>query len=200
MLKAIRRFDRYVVCVRVTKRPIFEFISSKINPNDALIVFPYDDDYSFGILQSGIHWEWFINRCSTLKADFRYTSNTVFDTFPWPQSPSKGAIAEVADAAVELRKLRRSLMKKHKLSLRVLYRSLEKPGKHPMNDAQELLDGAVRKAYGLSKGKDTLSFLLQLNGSLAAKEAKGNDIVGPGLLQSAKGTGSLVSADCIAMR
>lgn len=42
----------------------------------------YADDYSFGVLQSTFHWIWFINRCSTLKGDPRYTSNTVFDTFP----------------------------------------------------------------------------------------------------------------------
>ena len=48
-------------------------------------VFSPADDYSFGILQSGIHWAWFMARCSTLKGDFRYTSDTVFDTFPWPQ-------------------------------------------------------------------------------------------------------------------
>ena len=38
-----------------------------------------------GILQSGIQWAWFTARCSTLGGTFRYTSDTVFDTFPWPQ-------------------------------------------------------------------------------------------------------------------
>ncbi len=52
----------------------------------------------FGILQPGIHWEWFINRCSTLKADFRYTSDTVFDSFPWPQQPTTEAVRAVAQA------------------------------------------------------------------------------------------------------
>ena len=49
------------------------------------MVFPFADDYSFGILQSGIHWAWFTAKCSTLTERFRYTSDTVFDTFPWPQ-------------------------------------------------------------------------------------------------------------------
>jgi MmeI, target recognition domain len=39
-------------------------------------------------LQSGIHWAWFKSRCSTLKGDFRYTADTVFDAFPWPQFDS----------------------------------------------------------------------------------------------------------------
>ncbi len=50
-----------------------------------MTVFAFADDYSFGILQSGIHWAWFTAKCSTLTERFRYTSDTVFDTFPWPQ-------------------------------------------------------------------------------------------------------------------
>jgi hypothetical protein len=84
MIEALAKLPRYVVCGRVTKRPIFEFIDVGIRPNDALQVFPYADDYSFGILQSDVLWSWFGARCSTLKSDFRYTSNTV-----WTASPGR---------------------------------------------------------------------------------------------------------------
>ena len=46
-------------------------------PGDALSCFAFSDDYSFGILQSGIHWSWFIATCSKLKGDFRYTPESV---------------------------------------------------------------------------------------------------------------------------
>src|SRR5208282_635959 len=69
MISATSALPRYIACGRVTKRPIFEFVSRNIHPNDALQVFVYDDDYSFGILQSDTHWTWFMNRCSTLKSD-----------------------------------------------------------------------------------------------------------------------------------
>lgn len=97
----IAQVPRYIACGRVTKRPIFEFVDSKIHPNDALQVFPLPDDYSFGVLQSGIHWLWFVERCSTLTERFHYTSDTVFDAFPgrsrlhsrrskrWPRPPSR---------------------------------------------------------------------------------------------------------------
>ena len=101
MIRLIQSLPRYIVCGRVTKRPIFEFIHPKIHPNDALMVFPLADDYSFGILQSEIHWVWFIHRCSTMKRDPRYTSNTVFDTFAWPQNSSKNSINRVAQASHE---------------------------------------------------------------------------------------------------
>jgi hypothetical protein len=70
-MTAIADIGRYISCARVTKRPIFEFITNRIHPDSALIVFPFADDYSFGILQSGLHWQWFKIRCSTLKGDFR---------------------------------------------------------------------------------------------------------------------------------
>ncbi len=108
MIKAIEKLTRYIVCGRVTKRPIFEFISPDIHPNDACMVFPFEDDYSFGILQSAIHWAWFIAKCSTLTERFRYTSDTVFDTFPWPQTPTSTQIASVAEAARNLRTTRRA--------------------------------------------------------------------------------------------
>jgi hypothetical protein len=157
MIKAISPLSRYIVCGQVTKRPIFEFVSTKIRPNAACVVFAQEDDYSFGILQSSIHWVWFINRCSTLTERFRYTSNTVFDTFPWPQKPSVKAVKAVAAAAVALRAKRDELRTKHKLSLRELYRSLETPGDHPLKDAHAVLDGAVRSAYGMSAAVDPLA-------------------------------------------
>ena len=86
-------------------------------PGDALSCFAFSDDYRFGILQSGIHWSWFIATCSKLKGDFRYTPESVFDTFPWPQKPKHEDIKAVAEAAVTLRALRQETMRKLNYSL-----------------------------------------------------------------------------------
>ena len=197
MISAIRKRKRYIVCGQVTLRPIFDFISNTIHPNAALIIFPYDDDYSFGILQSGIHWIWFTNRCSTLTGRYRYTSNTVFDSFPWPQKVTAVSVANVAKAAVELRELRQKLRDKHELSLRQLYRSLELPGAHPLKDAHARLDQAVREAYGMPKGADPLGFLLKLNAEVAAKERAGQAVLGPGLPPTIKNRAMFVTGDCL---
>lgn len=181
LIGKISSLPRYIVCGRVTKRPIFEFVSSEIRPNDALQVFAFDDDYSFGVLQSSAHWEWFKARCSTLTERFRYTSDTVFDSFPWPQAPTPEQVRAMASAAVELRTLRNKVMKAQGWSLRDLYRTLDTPGKNPLRDAQEKLDAAVRAAYSMKANEDVLTFLLALNGQLADAEAKGKAIVGPGL-------------------
>jgi hypothetical protein len=197
MINSIASISRYISCGQVTKRPIFEFISNEIRPNAACMVFTHEDDYSFGVLQSGIHWIWFINRCSTLTERFRYTSNTVFDTFPWPQAPSVKAITAVASAAVALRKRRYELRAKHNLSLRELYRSLELPGDHPLKVAHATLDNAVRHAYGMTAGIDPLAHLLALNAQVATAEANGAPVQGPGLPPLVNDREAYVTEDCI---
>jgi type II restriction/modification system DNA methylase subunit YeeA len=197
LIRALSRLPRYIVCGRVTKRPIFEFVDVRIRPNDALQVFPYADDYSFGILQSDTHWSWFVARCSTLKSDFRYTSNTVFDSFPWPQAPSEKAVKRVADAAVALRTRRNELRASHNLSFRELYRSLELPGDHPLKVAHSILDEAVRSAYGMTKDADSLAFLLNLNAQVASAEADGQEVQGPGLPDLIKSDEAYITDDCV---
>jgi hypothetical protein len=197
MIQHLEKLNRYIACGQVTKRPIFEFISNKVRPNAALVVFAHQDDYSFGILQSDIHWVWFINRCSTLTERFRYTSNTVFDSFPWPQAPNDQAIRDVAKASVELRNIRNELRKKHERSLRDIYRLLEKPGKNVLRDAHEVLDRAVQGAYGMAKDADPLQFLLDLNLRLYADEKKGVKIVGPGVPKKFGNVAAITTKDCI---
>lgn len=196
-MEAIARVPRYIAIPRVTKRPIFEFVSSTVHPDNALVVFPFDDDYSFGILQCGAHFEWFKARCSTLESRLRYTSATVFDTFPWPQRPTREDIKAVAEAAVALRALRRETMRKLNYSLRDLYRTLEQPGNNPLRDAHERLDAAVRGAYGMPVEADPLAFLLDLNLACAAREKAGEKITAPGLPLPANEHQKFVTDDCI---
>ncbi|MDB9320100.1 class I SAM-dependent DNA methyltransferase [Nodularia spumigena] len=199
LIEKIKNIPRYVACARVTKRPIFEFISSSIRPNDAIQVFPLSDDYSFGILQSDIHWQWFNERCSTLKADFRYTSNTVFDSFTFPQSPTLSQVKKVALAAVKLRQLRQQIMTDNKFSLRELYRTLELPGKNRLRTAHEELDRAVREAYGMKPKEDPLQFLLELNFAVADREAKNLPVIAPGLPPCVTNPSEFITDDCVRM-
>ncbi|MDZ4272250.1 MAG: type IIL restriction-modification enzyme MmeI [Erythrobacter sp.] len=197
LMDELSGMSRYIVCGQVTKRPIFEFVSPTISPNAALTVFTHEDDYTFGVLQSTIHWKWFDARCSTIKSDPRYTSNTVFDSFPWPQAPTLKQVQSVAAAAVELRKLRRELCSEHSLTMRELYRSIELPGEHPLKTATAKLDQAVGAVYGMKANDDVLAFLLALNHKLAHEEAAGNAIQGPGLPPQFSDSPGLVSGDCL---
>ncbi|HRK09160.1 MAG TPA: N-6 DNA methylase [Pseudobdellovibrionaceae bacterium] len=189
--------NRFIAVSRVTKRPIFEFVSTEIHPGDALIAFAFDDDYSFGIIHSEFHWQWFKEKCSTLKGDFRYTADSVFDTFVWPQNPTKKQVEEVASAGIELRTLRNRILSENKWGLKDLYRTLDLPGKNPLKEAHAKLDEAVRAAYGMGKDSDSLKFLLDLNFQAASKEANGEAIQAPGLPKCIKDTKPFISGDCI---
>ena len=82
-------------------------------------------------------------------------------------------------------------------SLRDLYRTLETPGTNRLRDAQDALDFAVRDAYGMKDGEDTLAFLLAQNLELADKEATGEQITPPGLPVPAGETAEFMSEDCV---
>ncbi len=162
---------RYIACSDVTKRPIFAFLARTIRPITRSTCFAFADDYSFGILQSHAHWLWFVTKCSKLKSDFRYTPPSVFDTFPWPQSPEAKAVSAVAAAGREVRRIRAEALPKLKGGLRALYRTLELPGANPLKDAHAALDAAVLAAYGFTAKADLLAQLLALNQQVAARIA-----------------------------
>ena len=103
----------------------------------------------------------------------------------------------IASAAQNLRAVRRKLCAKHNLSLRDLYRSVELPGNHPLDIAQDALDAAVRKAYGMKAAGDPLKFLFDLNQKLASLEEQKKPIVGPGLPEAFSKNKALYSEDCI---
>lgn len=197
MLEKLAELKRYISVPQVSKRPTFEFISTEIRPNAALMVFPFDDDFTFGIIQSQIHWSWWKAKCSTLEERLRYTTNTVWDTFPFPQSPKLADVKKVAIAGKELRFKRNELMNKHNYTLRDIYRILEEPGANPLKDAHQKLDDAVLAAYGFGKRKDVLTQLLELNYEVAEKIEKGEEVESPGLPKCVKNKKEYVSADCI---
>ena len=186
-----------MVCSEVTKRPIFSFVHPQIRPDHTLEAFVFEDDYSFGVLQSGIHWSWFIATCSKLKGDFRYTPESVFDTFAWPQKPTWQQIKAVAEAAVALRALRSETMRKLNYSLRDLYRTLEQPGDNPLRDAHARLDAAVCAAYGMSEDIDPLAVLLKLNLACATKEKAVEKITPPGQPLPPDEHAVFITGDCI---
>lgn len=188
---------RFICCARVTKRPIFVFMTTAVRPSDKVQAFLFDDDYSFGVLQSALHWQWFLQKCSKLKSDFSYSTESVYETFPWPQSPSALHVAAVADAARALRALRANALAGTSGGLRGLYRTLELPGKNPLRDAHEALDRAVTAAYGFKAKGDALEQLLALNLDISAREGRGEAVTAPGVPAGFPDPASLRSLDAM---
>ena len=177
---AIRGKSRIVACCKVQSRSIICFLSVKFIPNNTMRLFAFDDDYTFGVMQSQLHWEWTKAKGGRVRADIQY-SGDVWRTFPWPQEPRENEVAAVAAAARELRRVRDVLMKENGWSLRALYQAAEIPGPHPLKDAQAALDDAVRSAYGMPADQEATEFLLELNKLVAEDEAQGQKVQGPGL-------------------
>ena len=140
---------------------------------------------------------WFVTKCGKLKADFRYSVDNVFDTFPWPQTATVKQIDAVAATTPELRGVRAEALPKMKGGLRALYRTLELPGANPLKDAHAALDTAVLTAYGFSAKKDLLAQLLALNLQLPAKIEQGEPVTAPGVPKNYPDAKKLVTEDCI---
>jgi hypothetical protein len=175
LVTAISGMSRYIALSRVaveSRQSVYAFISPEIRPADALQVFAFEDDYSFGILHSTYHRAYFEERCSKMRVDLRYTPNTVWDTFPWPQAPTEAEVAAVARTAARLINLRDERLADG-LSLEKQYNSLRDPGRNPLRKLQEELDAAVAAAYGFSAEDRVLAQLLALNLSMAEQERGG---------------------------
>jgi hypothetical protein len=196
LITAIESSPRYLCCSLVTKRPIFVFVHSSIRPSNLLQIFTFDDDYSFGILQSSLHWLWFMEKSSKLRGDFRF-GESVWNTFPWPQDPNSSHIDAVAKAARAVREIRAEALSKVKGGLRAVYQILDLPGAHPLKDAHTCLDDAVRITYGFSQADDPLSRLLQLNQDIARRIEEKQDVTKPGIPTTYPTPSRLLSTDCI---
>lgn len=159
---------------------IFALLSTEFVPTNTLQVFAFDDDYSFGVIQYGFHWDGMKAKGGRVTEGIRYTTD-VWRTFPWPQEPMDGQVAAIASAARDVRRVRAELMEQNGWSLRALYQAAEVDGPHPLKDAQAALDAVVADAYGIPPDQSPIEFLLELNQLVADDEERGRRVRGPGL-------------------
>jgi len=91
-VKAVAPLPRYIALTILAawERPsVYAFVDRATRPSALLQVFAFEDNYSFGVLASSLHRRWFEARCSRMETRLRYTPSTVFDSFPWPQTPTR---------------------------------------------------------------------------------------------------------------
>ena len=127
----------------------------------------------------------------------RDDATTVFDTFPWPQTPSAVQVEAVAAAGREVRRIRAEAPPHMKGGLRALYRTLELPGANPLKAAHAALDAAVLAAYGFTPKADLLAQLLTLNRAVAAGLTHGESVTPPGVPPCYPNPAGLITSDCI---
>ena len=127
------------------------FISSDIIPSNLLVTVQDATNYEFGIITSNVHMAWMRTVAGRLKSDYRYSGNTVYNTFPWPASTptQKAKIEQTAQAILDARALYPDS------SLADLYDELTMPPE--LRKAHQQNDRAVMEAYGMSIRETTES-------------------------------------------
>jgi hypothetical protein len=65
------------------------FVPPKFISSDATLIIPDATLFHFGILSSAMHMAWVRQVCGRLKSDYRYSSNLVYNSFPWPNTNSQ---------------------------------------------------------------------------------------------------------------
>jgi hypothetical protein len=148
LYEKIKGKSRVLVISRHTKFAYPSFVHTGAVFSEATCVFAYDDDFHFGVLNSGFHVEWAILNRSTLKDDTRYAQTHVFETFVQPPYS-----IEVDTAGKELNEFRTKYMLDSWQGLTTVYNRFHDESDNTteiikLRDLHLQLDYSVRDAYG----------------------------------------------------
>ncbi|HXF68668.1 MAG TPA: DNA methyltransferase [Thermoflexus sp.] len=163
MRQAIAPLRRVLVRSRIAELHALVFVPTGWVYNEKTIVFAFDDDYHFALLQSSIHESWMRRFTSTLRTDINYAPTDCFDTFPFP--PAEYAerdlrallrqfpFAEAARIGAEYHEHRRQVMLERQLGLTKVYNLFHNPQCKDadilrLRDLHIAMDRAVLACYG----------------------------------------------------
>ncbi|MEW6285394.1 MAG: DNA methyltransferase [Chloroflexota bacterium] len=131
--------------------------------DQTIIVFAFEDDYHFVLLQSSLHEIWVWRQGPTLRTDKRYTVSDCFDTFPFPpleyatlnltELLAQLAFARAAQLGAEYHEHRRQVMLRRQLGLTKTYNLFHDPAVPDadiarLRELHAAIDNAVLACYG----------------------------------------------------
>ena len=124
------------------------FISPEIIINGSALIVPNASLYEFGVLTSSIHNSWMRAVAGRLESRYQYSSNIVYNNFPWcnPADEQKAKIEQTAQAILDAR------AKYPESSLADLYDETFMPPE--LRKAHQANDRAVMEAYHFDKLSD----------------------------------------------
>ena len=122
-----------------------DFMTQDTIAGDKLYIIPDGTLYMFGVLMSNVHMAWMRMFAGRMKSDYSYSTNMVYNTFPWcnPTPEQKAKIEQTAQAILDARALY------PECSLADLYDELTMPPE--LRKAHHANDYAVMAAYGFDK-------------------------------------------------
>lgn len=148
LYRIIADLDRALAICLVSKSVMPVSVPTRHVFSHKCAIFPYDDDFHFGVLSSGFHYRWACRYSSTLENRINYSPSDVFETFP---QPTYSVELEVAGKALDEHRSVR--MVEADEGLTTTYNRVHDPhdGTPDIVRLRELhveLDDVVRDAYG----------------------------------------------------
>lgn len=141
-----------------------------LTPNDiasgSALVFPGATEYQFGVLSSAMHNAWARCVMGRMKSDPQYSSNIVYNNFPWPENVSTKDADSVEEAASGVLATRSKFPNS---TLADLYDPLSMPT--ALVKAHDALDRAVDRCYrkgAFNSDRERVEYLFGLYEKLAA--------------------------------
>ena len=121
------------------------FIPADVISNNANLLIPDADLYTFGVMTSSVHMAWMRVVCGRLEMRYRYSAKIVYNNFPWPKvsENQKSKIEGTSRAILDARQAYPDATMADLYGNLILFPELLKA--HRANDA------AVLEAYGFPK-------------------------------------------------
>ncbi len=119
-----------------------DFVQPNVIANGSALIIAQARLYHFGVLSSAMHMAWMRYTCGRMKSDYQYSSQIVYNNYPWPKSATDKQSRTVGQAAQMVLDAR---AKYPATNLADLYDPLIMPG--PLLKAHRALDRAVDRCY-----------------------------------------------------
>jgi hypothetical protein len=142
------------------------FVQPDIIASGSTLIVPGATVYHFGVLSSLMHNAWVRHVGGRLESRLQYSNKLVYNTFPWPESPSEKRRAGVEAASRKVVSARDTLLVDG-VTLSDLYDPLAMPP--VLVKAHETLDRAVDRCYRtqpFSSDRQRVEFLFELYAKL----------------------------------
>ena len=163
LTSAIRGMSRVLAIARVSQSVAFAFLPMGSVYSEQVVVFAFDSDSAFAVLQSRPHEVWARFFASSMKDDLRYTPSDCFETFPFPESwQTSPALESTGKAYYDFRA---ALMVKNDEGLTKTYNRFHDPDERSpeilqLRGLHAEMDRAVLDAYGWKDVPTACEFLL----------------------------------------
>jgi len=82
------------------------FVKPDTIANGSALIIPNATLFHFGVLSSAMHVAWMRYTCGRMKSDYQYSSQIVYNNFPWPENPTvkqRDAVEEKAQGVLDAR-------------------------------------------------------------------------------------------------